>query len=44
MLFIIYINDMLSILEKCKVVLYSDDTDVYYSKISSMIWKNRWMA
>ena len=29
LLFIIYINDMRSILEKCKVVLYTDDTLLY---------------
>ena len=32
LLFIIYINVMPSILEKCRVVLYADDTDIYYSK------------
>ena len=28
-LFIIYINDMPSILEKCKLILYADDTLIY---------------
>ena len=35
LLFIIYINDMPSIVKHCKVILYADDTLLYYSSNSA---------
>ena len=34
LLFLLYINDISTILKKCKVSLYADDTVIYYSAIS----------